>query len=309
MGSLTGGSSAERWLDLHVHVCDKGADGVVRGKILNDLMAVLDACDADLRFVVSPDGHWLDEIRDEPGGARRACRFIYELVREAPGRLFGACMVNPNFLDDSLRAMEDCFERWGFVLFGEMLQYMFGFSMDGEAAERTVRQATEYGVPTQVHISTSHSRTHPSSFGREQMAELLLLAERTPESRYILAHAVGGMHGQRAVFDEYADMVEERFGGWAENFWVEIAQFHTPALRSALRRVPHNRLVAGTDWTSRVGPPFLPYGSVFGLKEGEPNPFPPSVEALARFLREAGAEEDSVRAIAWGNAAELLGIG
>lgn len=308
MAALNDGPAPAKWVDLHVHVSDRGADGAARGRLLVDLLETLDASGADLRFVVSPDGHWLGEIRDDPDGARRANQFIHDLVRRAPGRLFGACMVNPNYLDESLGIMEECFERRGFAMFGEMLQYMFGFRMDGQASERLVRQAAEYGVPTQVHISTSHARTHPSTFGREQLAELLRLAERVPEARYILAHAVGGMHGERAVFDEYADMVEGRFGGWPGNFWVEIAQFHTAALKSALRRVPHNRLVAGTDWTTRVGPPFLPYGSVFGLKGGEPNPYPPSVGALAGFLRDAGADEASVQAIAWGNAAELLGL-
>ena len=300
---------AETWIDTHIHVSDRDEDGEPRDRLSEDLRNVLDGADADLQLVIQPDAVWCDLVRDEPDGAPRANAFIGGLVERAPDRLHGSCLVNPNFLDASLRAMEACFEKWGFVQLGEMLQYMFDFKMDSAATERLVRKAVEYGVPTQVHVSTSNTRTHASSFGRDQLLDLFALAERVPEAEFILAHAVGGVKDGRPVIDEYVDLVEQRFGSWPRRFWVEIAQFHTPALAAALERIPSDRLIAGTDWTTRVGPPFLPYGAVFGAKTASENPFPPKIGSLIGFLKAAGADDDTVERIAHANAAALLGIG
>jgi predicted TIM-barrel fold metal-dependent hydrolase len=296
------------WIDAHVHVSDRSPEGTFRDRLLDDLVSVLDGADADLRLVISPDGHWLDTIRDEADGAHRANAFIHGLVEHAPGRLYGSCMVNPNFPEESIRIMETCFEEWGFVQLGEMLQYMFHFDMDCDASERIVRRAVAYDVPVQVHISTSNARVQPSSFGREQLLDLFAIAERVPEAQYILAHAVGNQADNPPVVDEYLDMVEERYGSWPDNFWMEIADFSSPGLCSALARVPARRLISGTDWTTRVGPPFLPFGSIFGIRSEDENPFPPSIQQLVGFLKQQGATDGTIARIAYRNAAELLSI-
>ena len=297
-----------RWIDTHIHVSDRSDDGAFRPNLIDDILAVLDGADAGLRFVISPDGYWNDIVRDEPDGAHRANTFIHELTEQAPGRLYGSCIVNPNFLEQSLRTMAVCFEEWGFVQLGEMLQYMFDFKMDSDATECVLRHAVDYDVPVQVHISTSNRRTHPSSFGREQMLDLFGAVRRIPEAKYILAHAVGSPRDDPPVVDEYLDLVESEYGAWPDNFWMEIADFSSPGLKSALARVPHTRLIAGTDWTTRAGPPFLPYGTKFGVASAEDNPFPPRIASLIGFLKEAGASDDVITRIGSHNASELLHI-
>ena len=93
------------------------------------------------------------------------------------------------------------------------------------------------------------------------------------------------------------------------NFWLEIRDFDSPGVRSALARVPANRILAGTDWVTRVGPPFLPYGCIFGVERPEENPYPPGVETMVGFLKAAGAEDDAIELIGSGNAMALLRIG
>jgi len=77
----------------------------------------------------------------------------------------------------------------------------------------------------------------------------------------------------------------------------------------ALARIPHDRLMAGTDWVGRPGPPFLPYGIVYGVQSAEQNPYPPRVASLVDFLVSAGASPETVRAIAFENAVRLLRLG
>jgi len=147
----------------------------------------------------------MDRIGRDPEGILESARFIRDLVRRAPGRLYGSCCVNPNFLDPSLRTMEACFGEWGFV-----------------------------------------QMNHASSHGMGQLRDLFGLVRRVPDAHYILAHA--------------------------------------------------------------VGPPFLPYGTIFGVAGAEDNPYPPSIASMVAFLKRAGADDETVERIGYRNAAELLRV-
>jgi predicted TIM-barrel fold metal-dependent hydrolase len=303
------------WVDTHIHVSDIGPDGRRRERMLADLLAVLDQSDADLRFVVSCDGLYLGRISREPGAMLDANRMVYELVRQAPGRLYGSCTVNPNFLDESLRVMDVCFGEWGFVQLGEMLQYMMKYRMDSDPTEKVVRHAVRYDVPVQVHLGTycwparsrGRYREETSGDGIDHISDLLGIAHRVPEAKYILAHAIGCGPTPEYIpwADMFLDVIAGSFPAYPRNFWIEIRDFQCRALKRALAEVPADRLLSGTDWTTRIGPPFQPYGTMFDVRTGE-NPFPPCVASFRRFLTTAGASEATMSRLAWENAAELF---
>ena len=295
------------WLDTHVHVSSTSSDGSKRDHLLDDLLAVLDQDEADLRFVISPDSADLSRVINEPDGQLHAARFIQDLVSRAPGRLYGACCINPHHLDFALQAMDLCFGEFGFPLFGEMLQYMMDYRMNSPEVERLVRKAVEFDVPVQVHISTSNSAQGLFASGNEELADLCDLYDRVPEAKYILAHFVG-TDKQPPVVDGYLDDLDRRYGCFPDNMWAEIRDFSSPGVRSALARIPHDRLMAGTDWVTRVGPPFPPYGVLFPATSAEENPYPPSVASMIELLRKAGADDESVRMIAGENALRLMGL-
>ncbi|NLF16618.1 MAG: amidohydrolase family protein [Lentisphaerae bacterium] len=302
------------WIDTHIHVSDIGPDGRRRERFLDDLLAVLDGCDADLRFVVSCDGWYTRQVLQDPEGMEVANRFVHDLVSRAPGRLYGSCTINPNFLDASLRIMDRCFGEWGFVQLGEMLQYMMNYRLDSDAGERVVRHAVAHRVPVQVHLGTycwprrqgGRYRDETSGDGIFHIADLLGVAQRVPEASYVLAHAIGCGPTPDYIpwADMYLDVLQGSFGACPENFWIEIRDFQCRALARTLREISHNRILAGTDWVTRVGPPFQPYGTMFDVRSGE-NPFPPCVGSMVGFLRAAGASEESIERISCGNAREL----
>lgn len=297
--------SRPTWVDTHVHVSSIGPDGSKRERLLDDLLDVLDREPADLRFVISPDTAELSRVINEPDGQVHAARFIHELVKQAPGRLYGACAINPHYLDFALQAMDLCFGEFGFPLFGEMLQYMMDYRMNSPEVETLVRRAVEFDVPVQVHISTSNSAQGGFGSGNEELDDLCDLVDRVPEAKYILAHFVG-TDKLPPVVDGYLDDLDRRYGCFPENMWAEIRDFSSPGVRSALERIPHDRLMAGTDWVTRVGPPFPPYGVLFPAVSAEDNPYPPNVANMTELLRQAGADEATVRAIAHENAMGLL---
>lgn len=300
-----------RWIDTHIHVSDIGRDGERRRTMLTDLLDVLDRDGVDLRFVVSADFPYIGGMRDDPDGISVANRMIRELVSAAPDRLYGACMVNPRLTDEALRVMDLAFGEWSFVMLGEMLPYSHGFVMDSDEAEAVVRRAVQFDVPVQVHLGTYWHRDYEGSCdGMDHMRDLLRCHDRVPEAKYILAHAIGC--GPSPEFVPWADMfldaVFGTFGRWPRNFWIEVRDFQCAALPRTIAEVPTDRILAGTDWTTRIGPPFQRYGTMFDVDEAD-NPFPPEVASFVAYLRDAGASDKDIDRIAWRNAADLMGLG
>ena len=305
------------WIDTHIHVSDLGPDGKRRERMLDDLLELMDRSDADLKFVISCDGPYLGAVGKDPARMLEANRMVYDLVRRAPGRLFGSCTINPNFLDESLRVMDVCFGEWGFVQLGEMLQYMMKYRMDSDAAEATVRRALRHDVPVHVHLGTycwparsrGKYRDETSGDGIDHIADLLGIVQRVPEAKYVLAHAIGCGPTPEYIpwADMFLDVIAGSFPQYPDNFWIEIRDFQCRALRRTLAEVPHTRLLSGTDWTTRIGPPFQAYGTMFDVKQ-DGNPFPPLVESFVQFLRRAGATERDIDRIGCENARALYRI-
>ncbi len=299
-----------RWIDTHIHVSDISPEGDERANLCAELLDVLDRDDADLEMVVTADFPFLSAMRDDPEGIASANQMLRDVVVEADGRVHGACMVNPRFTDEALRVMDLCFAEWGFVMLGEMLPYSHDYVMDSDEAERVVRHAMDYDVPVQVHLGTYWHKDHEGSCdGMDHMRDLLRCYDRVPDAKYILAHAIGC--GPSPEYVPWADMFLDTlfgvFGEWPRNLWIEIRDFQAPGVPRAMAEVPTDRILSGTDWTTRIGPPFQSYGTMFQVSEAD-NPFPPEVASFVGFLSQAGASEEDIERIAWRNAAELMDL-
>lgn len=287
--------STKEWIDAHIHVSGFDSQGQHRDLRPEDLLAVLDREPGHLRFVISVDVPEIGRMKEDPAWIGRGNRFIHELCQAAPDRLFGSCLVNPLFLKESLACMDQCFGDWGFVQCGEMLQYIFGFDLAGPESVAVTRRAAEFGVPVQCHVSTN------TDLCVEHFAGVCALARQVPEAHLILAHALGG-NNTRYYLEAFAqsDMNPERT-------WFEFRDFNVVEYnRLALDAVRPDRLVPGTDWTTRIGPPFQPYGTLFGCS-ADANPYPPSLPALVEFLAQAEATAEQIRAIGSANPRALYG--
>lgn len=283
------------WIDAHIHVSRFDSQGQEREFRPEDLLAVLDREPGNLRFVVSVDVPEIGRMKEDPAWIRRGNAFVHELCQAAPDRLFGSCLVNPRFPAESRACMDQCFGDWGFVQFGEMLQYIFEFDLAGPESVALTRRAAEFGVPVQCHVSTN------TDLCVEHFAGLWGLARQVPEAHLILAHAFGGKNTRYYVEAFLAsDMDPERT-------WFEFRDFNDVAgNRLVLESLRDDRLLVGTDWTTRVGPPYLPYGVVFGTAL-EAMPYTPSVEALQGFLREGGATAEQIGRIGSANPRACFG--
>lgn len=296
-----------RWLDTHCHVCSTTAKGEERPDFARQLLNVLDQDPNELCMVISPDAHWMGWIQRDPAGMRAAAERIRGLAGLAPGRLFGALIPNPHFVDDSLRLMDECFGKWGFVMLGEMMQYTMGYRLVDPACLRLLRHAAELRVPVMSHVATFDVKQNEMT-GTGQLLDLCEAAVRVPEVRLIAGHLVGMAEAGPSWVEHYLDVIDKRFGGWPRNLWAEIRDFGSPGLEPALKRIPLDRLISGTDWTTRATPP-RPFATLFDcMLNGVPEPYdvPPSTRLFIHFLQQAGLTPTQVRAIAYDNAAALL---
>lgn len=290
------------WIDVHIHISDIGKDGKKRLHFIDDLAALLDSSDANLKMIVSADGPYGSPMKTNPEAILAGNSFIHDVTQALPGRVFGACFVNTNFYRESLDTMNKCFGDWGFLMFGEMLGYSMGFDMASENCVKLVRRAAEFNVPVQVHLATYciPSKGYPydkSMDGIGQLADMIACVRQVPEAKYIMAHAIGCAPDPTYIpwANMFLDSVLGTYGCFPDNFWLEIRDFNCPALARTLRDVPHEKLLSGTDWTTRVGPPFAPYGTCFeAISQGWKTPFVPSVATFTDFLRKAGATEDDI---------------
>lgn len=299
-----------KWIDTHCHVCSLESDGSKRPGFARHLLEVLDRDPSELHMVICPDSIWFSRIQTDPEGMQAAAQEIRDIVQLAPDCFHGALMPNPHFPDASLRLMDLCFGEWGFVMLGEMMQYSMSFRLTDPGCLRLLRHAAELGVPIMSHVATLDVKQGAMT-GTGQLLDLLEAAIQVPDARFILGHFVGMAETDPTWADRYIDIVEACFGCWPRNFWAEIRDFGSPGLRSAVRRIPLDRLVSGTDWTTRGTPPFSPFGSLFDcMMNRVPEPYdePPSTRQLAGFLEKEGLTEDRIAAIASDNAAVLLGL-
>lgn len=299
-----------RWLDTHNHVCDLANDGTTRPGFRNHLQAVLNADPNELHLVICPDGPRMSRIGHDPAAMLAGAELVHGLVETSGGRLHGACMVTPRFPREARLAMDRCCGDWGFVMLGEMMQYSMDFRLSDPACLELLRHAGQLRVPVMVHVAT-FDVSQGALTGTGQLADLMTAAEAVPEGRYVLGHFVGMPEDDPPHVTHYIDAILARYGTWPRNFWAEIRDFSSPGLADALARIPHDRLVSGSDWCSRGEPPFAPYGSSFDAAMNHvPNPYAadPSSAFFAACLRGHGLGDDEVEAIAYGNAARLLDL-
>jgi hypothetical protein len=84
-------------------------------------------------------------------GNREVARF----VEKYRGRFVGACVVNPQFLDEALKEVEYCRKQLGFVWVGELCNYMAPYEYTIKEFELLVKEVVRLGMVLDVH--TEHA--------------------------------------------------------------------------------------------------------------------------------------------------------
>jgi hypothetical protein len=79
-------------------------------------------------------------------------REVARYVEKYKGRFLGACVVNPLFIDEALREMEECRRQFGFVWVGELCNYMRpSYQYTIKEFDLLVDQVVKLGMILDVH--------------------------------------------------------------------------------------------------------------------------------------------------------------
>ncbi len=101
-------------------------------------------------------------------------REVARYVEKYKGRFLGACVVNPLFIDEALREMEECRKKLGFVWVGELCNYMKpSYKYTIREFELLVEQAVKLGMVLDVHT---------------ELDEMEYIIEKFPQATIVFPH-------------------------------------------------------------------------------------------------------------------------
>jgi predicted TIM-barrel fold metal-dependent hydrolase len=78
-------------------------------------------------------------------------REVARYVEQYKGKFLGACVVNPIFIDEALREIEDCRKQLGFVWVGELCNYTVPYQYTVKEFELLVQQVVKLNMVLDVH--------------------------------------------------------------------------------------------------------------------------------------------------------------
>ena len=78
-------------------------------------------------------------------------REVARRAEKSKGRYLAACIVNPLFIDESLREMENCRKQLGMVWVGELVNYELPYEYTIREFEQLVDQAVKLNMVLDIH--------------------------------------------------------------------------------------------------------------------------------------------------------------
>lgn len=91
------------------------------------------------------------QLAKSPAEFIKGNREVARYVERYRGRFVGACVVNPLFIDEALREIEDCRKQLGFVWVGELCNYTVPYPYTIKEFELLVQQVRKLGMVLDVH--------------------------------------------------------------------------------------------------------------------------------------------------------------
>lgn len=179
---------------------------------------------------------------------------MVELTR-AHRNVLGYCVVNPNYTAHALQEIEKRAEQ-GMV----GIKLAASRRADAELVDPIAAMARECGLPILHHVWHHRRRDWPGQEASDAV-ELAGLAERHPNTQFIMAHLGGGgdwAHSLRVV----------RYG---PNIWIDLSGsgVDVDMLDAALAVIGPDRLLWGADVTLDTGWAKLRYLESTGLTKAE----------------------------------------
>jgi predicted TIM-barrel fold metal-dependent hydrolase len=151
-------------------------------------------------------------------------------VEKYKDRFLGACVVNPQFIDEALKEIEYCHDQLGFVWVGELCNYMVPYNYSIKEFEMLVEHVVKLNMVLALH--TEHG-------------EMEYISQKFPQVTIAFAH-FGDDHEYEDIFKRI-DMVAKN-----PNFYLDTSGYghdRVGVLEYAVKTIGPERVLFGSDFS------------------------------------------------------------
>ena len=212
--------------DAHLH-CPSDAGEVWQWhpvtRTFEQFVAYLDRTGVQRGIINSVRSQMAKDVAGFVEGNREVAR----RVEQYKGRFLGACVVNPLFIDEALREMEDCRKKYGMLWVGELCNYTVPYQYTIKEFEMLVEQAVKLNMVLDVHTN---------------LREMEYIIEKFPQATIVFPH-----FGDQEVIFRRIDLIAKH-----PNCYADIAgsgHERMGMLEYAIETIGVERVLFGSDFS------------------------------------------------------------
>lgn len=157
-------------------------------------------------------------------------REIARYVDRYKEKFLGACVVNPMFIDEALREMEDCRKQLGFLWVGELCNYTVPYQYTIKEFELLVQQVVKLNMVLDVHT---------------ELEEMEYIIQKFPQATIVFPH-FGDSHERRNIFKRIDAIAAH------ENTYLDTSgsgHDRVGMLEYAVKTIGPDRVLFGSDFS------------------------------------------------------------
>jgi predicted TIM-barrel fold metal-dependent hydrolase len=225
-GQAQAKTKRRRVFDAHLH-CPSDAGDVWQWhpvtRTFKEFAAYLDRTGVQRGIINSVRSQLAKDVAGFVEGNREVVRH----VEQHKGRFIGACVVNPLFIDEALREMEDCRKKYGMVWVGELCNYTVPYKYTIKEFELLVAQAVKLNMVLDVHTT---------------LDEMEYIIDKFPQATIVFPH----MGQQEQIFRRIDDVAKH------PNCYLDIAgsgHERMGMLEYAVEKIGVDRVLFGSDFS------------------------------------------------------------
>jgi predicted TIM-barrel fold metal-dependent hydrolase len=214
--------------DCHLHCPPEAGEKWQWYKVTHtfeDFIAYLDKTGVD-RGIINSQRSYDPRPSEFIAGNREVARF----VEKNKGRFMGACVVNPLFIEESLRELETCHNELGFIWTGELCNYMIPFDYKIKEFDLLVEQVKKLNMVLALHTEGE---------------EIHYIADRFPDATIAFAH-FGDDREWETVFKRIDTVAKN------PNFYLDTSGYghdRVGVLEYAVEKIGPDRILFGSDFS------------------------------------------------------------
>jgi len=214
--------------DCHLHCPSESGEQWQWHKVTRnfaDFVSYLDKTGVN-RGIINSQSSYGQTPAEFIAGNRETARY----VEKSKGRFLGACIVNPQFVQEALKEMEYCRKELDFVWIGELCNYMIPYLYTAREFEMVAAQAVKLNMVLAIHT---------------EQGEMEYIAEKFPHVTIAFAH-FGDDHEYEDIFKRI-DMVAKN-----PNFYLDTSGYghdRVGVLEYAVETIGDDRVLFGSDFS------------------------------------------------------------